>query len=108
MITDDDVQYLMHSENIIVVLKENGVYNVCDISTMNFYKLVMFHSHIALYLITTETLCFVKNFVSERDIIKNSYINKVSLCTVNYRNDFDDNLYDKMCNIIEKEIFNKI
>lgn len=104
----DDVQYLMHSENIIVVLKENSIYNVCDISTMNFYKLVMFHSHIALYLITPETLCLINNFVSERDSIKNSYINKVSLCTINYHDDFDDNLYDKMSNILEKEIFNKM
>lgn len=106
MITD--VQYLIHSENIIIVLKENDVYNICDISTMIFYRLVIYHSHIALYLITTETLCFIKNFVIEADKIKNSYINKVSLCTVNYYIDSDDNLYEKISNIIEKEIFNKM
>jgi hypothetical protein len=71
---------------------------------MTFYELVIYHSHIALYLITPETLLFIKNFTVERNNIVNSFRYKVSLRKVDFYIE-KDNLYEKINNIVEKEIF---
>ncbi len=98
MITD--FKYLTCSDNIIIVLNGNSVHIICDISTMNFYELIIFHSHITLNLITPETLLFIKNFTDERNAIVNSFRYKVSLRKVNYINDEDDNFYENINNIV--------
>lgn len=107
-----NLEYILESENMIVISSDGETCYLFDISTKKYYVIFIYISHISLYLIIDGNIRFETDFPTGGEYKGNMHFIKAiekKTRLLNIHLDYNVAvLYKEVNRIIEQEIFNNL